>query len=462
MAVLKMGSRDWRAGGRERLFEQLHRIEPGSRASIRLVAARLHDEAWALQYGEVVISPEPTLGPELDLGSMVVVSESLSVTDFIARFENASKTGTFTCGQVAVAVSKIFEGWGTHRLPSDNPYCRWPCIVAEGTRDTRVGWEGPFITTIADKALCFGNVFEVVEHITTFPGLPRVEHVLSTMWVVIEDHRARMTAVERDGDTLIARADGLSVDGRVLATRIRDSSGNVTHSSFPLQAEVRQQLPSGPSDVLLMIVGDGNDDVLDMRNGHVPAPPPAEHLEAFSLEQPLVDIVKQLLLDGETAQCEYKTWFTPTRGNPKLREVAKTVIAMANGNGGTVIVGVEDDGTLSGFDGKTLGPFIKRVNEEVSKSADGPSDSSSSQHEAVFFYGRQLRDELQQVVEPSVSLSAEVVDLDDGVVLLLKVAAGNDPPYMIAESKEIRVRRNATNRPPTREELRQLHVPRMK
>lgn len=463
MTVLRMGSHEYQAGGREHLLEQLRGVEQHSWARIKLVAACEQGEVWALQYGEVVVSPEPMLGPgtDLDFGSMVVVSECLAVADFIARFEQAVDTGRFTCGRVTVAVAKIFESWGIHRLPSDNPHCRWPCVIGDGARDRRVSWTGPFITTVADKMLCFGDVLEIVEYITTFSALSRVENILCTLWVVIEDHRARITGVERDGDVLIVRTEGRSLDGRVLAARIREPNGVVTRSSLPVQQEMKQQLPSGPSEILLTIV-DETLDVLDMRRGHLPVPP--VDYEGVQSATDLIQVVAGLLRDGENAKCEYKPWveLSLSSSESKLREVIATVVAMGNVDGGYVVVGVDDHGIVLPPMGKAsrrvLGPYLEQV-KQAEAEAQPLLGEKELLLEAVKLYGRKLRDEVQKIVVPSLDLNPELVVLPAGPVLLLEVRVGRDRPYQVGDRREFYVRRNATNQRATAEDLRPLFQP---
>jgi hypothetical protein len=65
-------------------------------------------------------------------------------------------------------------------------------------------------------------------------------------------------------------------------------------------------------------------------------------------EDPLAEL-SRLAAQGEGAGLEYKEKLPDTK--PEKRTVFKTVVAFANGDGGTILFGVADDGDVKGLDG---------------------------------------------------------------------------------------------------------------
>jgi len=450
-----------RTDSHDLLLEALDRVDNQSIASIRVVAIARESGPWSLLYGEVVVAPEATPGPHLELGRMTAVSECLRVPDFATRLRDTFASGRFPCGSVEVDVAQVFQQWSFARYASDRNFSRWPCVVAEGVRSAGSGWGGPFAAVSDGRALFFRDGFDVIAHVTSFPVFRYdSDSRVWTMSVIIEDHRARLVQVERQGEQLGVHVEGHSLDGLVLAGRLGNGTDSSISFSVPIESEVRLELPMGPVAINMGIVA-RESEILDYRSGHLPAPPPVVPDIKQPLELALVDRVEVLLVTGENAQCEYKPWVEPARSSPKLREIVKTAIAMANGDGGSIIIGVADDGSVNGLDGKILGPFVRPQADEQAEPSGESLDRSTRQLESVRAYGRKLRDEVQQIVEPSLELDLEAVMLDAGSILLVEVRSGTNPPYMIADSREVYVRRNATNRRPTREELRQLHTARV-
>ncbi len=58
-------------------------------------------------------------------------------------------------------------------------------------------------------------------------------------------------------------------------------------------------------------------------------------------------------LDGESASLDFKSSFDP-ESKQDWCEVIKDIVAMSNSGGGTIVVGVDDDGNLSNSDSAPL------------------------------------------------------------------------------------------------------------
>jgi hypothetical protein len=371
-------------------------------------------------------------------------------------------SGRFRCGSVEVGVSEVVQQWGFWRFPSDREYSRWPCLVAEGRRgNRREGGIGPFAAVVDGQTLLFSDGADLVGQITTFPVFHQGSDArLWSMSIVIEDHRARIIQVDRDGEHLRVRTEGRSLDGLVLAGRLNSEGNRIERFELAVQTELRHLLPMSPVGIDVGIVGPGAE-IVDCRRGYLVAPSPIMPEGVQPLEFDLFTRIEKLLQNGETAQCEYKPWVEPVRSQPKLREIIKTAVAMANGEGGTILVGVTDEGAVSGVDPKILGTFMRRTATEDAEPTEGRSTSADRQLAAVRSYAWKLRDEVQKLVEPSLDLDLEVVSYDGEPVLVIHIRAGANTPYMAADTKEVHVRRNATNRRATREDLRLLHAPRV-
>ncbi len=135
--------------------------------------------------------------------------------------------------------------------------------------------------------------------------------------------------------------------------------------------------------------------------------------------------VDRLRLGGESETVEFKEDF------PKGDGIAKAVAAFANGRGGTLIIGIRDDGEVVGV-------------------GDAP----------------RARDRLHDIVRRKVSRPPDydllTGTLDERTVIAMLVEPGDDRPYGATGSDGIRyyIRRGATNRVAEPEELRAICQPR--
>jgi hypothetical protein len=130
---------------------------------------------------------------------------------------------------------------------------------------------------------------------------------------------------------------------------------------------------------------------------------------------PAVELGK-LATQGEGAQLEYKEKLPDTRD--EKRKVFKTVVAFANGGGGTLVFGIEDETKeIKGLDGK---PSVER---------------------------RRLTDLLRDLVSPAPHVRIEGGDLDGRHLLVVHVQPGGGAIHALVldgNKPEYYVRRDGT------------------
>lgn len=137
----------------------------------------------------------------------------------------------------------------------------------------------------------------------------------------------------------------------------------------------------------------------------------------------LIDEIKA----GETESLEFKR-DVPTNA----LKILKTACAFANGNGGCIVVGVDDDATIVGVD--ELGAF---------RLAD------------------QIVDRISNACEPQIPVSSEVATVEGKTVVLLRVQMGLHGPYYVKSlSKEqgTFVRVGATSRVADEDTVKELEL----
>lgn len=105
-------------------------------------------------------------------------------------------------------------------------------------------------------------------------------------------------------------------------------------------------------------------------------------------EQLIIDLIKR----GESEQLEFNKEVRP-------KEIANTLCAFLNTDGGILLLGVQDDGTVTGI-------------------------QHLEQHEAV------LKDFLVKSIVPEAPITISTETIDNKKVLSLKVWKGSKPPYV--------------------------------
>lgn len=131
--------------------------------------------------------------------------------------------------------------------------------------------------------------------------------------------------------------------------------------------------------------------------------------------------LKLILAQGEDSQHQFK------RNITNVDAFAAELVAFANANGGYLIIGIEDNGTVTGLSRED----IARLNQLLS--------NASSQH-----------------VRPPVHPTSQNMTLEQGIIMLIHVPAGLNKPYMDHKAR-IWVKAGADKRHITaREEIQRM------
>ena len=130
----------------------------------------------------------------------------------------------------------------------------------------------------------------------------------------------------------------------------------------------------------------------------------------------------QLIANGENSGIEFK------RDDLRPEQLAKEIVALANLKGGSILLGVEDDGSISGIQRENLELWVMDT-----------------------IFGR--------YVHPMILPFFEEVLLDDGRrVAVITLTEGTAKPYAVRHNdrEEVFVRMGSTSRRATREQLARL------
>ncbi len=136
-----------------------------------------------------------------------------------------------------------------------------------------------------------------------------------------------------------------------------------------------------------------------------------------SINDPTVEVLA-LISQGENSSVEFKS------ANAHPDSLAKEIVAFANTQGGTLLIGVEDDGRISGL--------TESVDHEV-----------------------RIANIARNNVNPPINIEPVIVDMPEGRILMVRVDRGRDRPYQTLQNQFL-VRVGSTNRTATQGELLRL------
>ena len=392
------------------------------------------EDRWLVRYLEAVIGPKPP-GWEADLWSF-------GTLDFVA-----SEVAPSALGEALRTEGTTLE-LGKHHpfLPALQPNSNWtdhssrnphePSPVEWPTRDFKLyaqnpeQWQQPTGYLVGDTTpsfVTFDSAFRAFFY-GDFSTQARTVSISNLAMFRLLQTRARIKHVQIGPLSLDVEVDGSESEG----SKLEVVGGPRPRSQTVGRTEaIHFDLPDGlPDDAWLL---------LSREHEWLDARPIGSQL-AFKgdLSKAGVEVTQPqdfeseaeaLLATGESASVEYKRVVPDSRDDEAKRKVFKTVAAFANGDGGTILFGVDDDV-------KPVG--IEQVGKEEGR----------------------LNDLVRAIVTPDPGFTTQQVTVEGKRILLLTVDGGKEGPYGIrlrsSDHVQYYVRRNGSSYPATAGEVRAL------
>lgn len=239
-----------------------------------------------------------------------------------------------------------------HRKPCfaqhDEPPLSWPSVVYTGHLPNQQGQFQPpngFLVGAGAPAFAsFGVAFQAF-FTGNYAFSGSSNPLLGQLIVRYCDLRGRITGLSIQPTGLEVRTDGASLNGariELMATRDRG------HVPVVLGGTTAIPLPHGlPEDAFVWLRTD--DDWLDYRSLGISFGTRDDDIVDERPVDTAVDLAAQIA-QGEGQHLEFKSQLPES--TPTARRTAlKSIVAFANGEGGTMLYGVDDAGTVVGLDG---------------------------------------------------------------------------------------------------------------
>lgn len=206
------------------------------------------------------------------------------------------------------------------------------------------------------------------------------------------------------------------------AIRLRDGHLSIATTSTPLRlvgeidgntVDLRngESLEIGDKDtqsVELWLLASGNDLVDYVSTARWPykyanAPQEAEH------QQRLLELVR----GGESETCEFKPYID--LGNPKAAELEKTICAFSNQRGGTLFIGVDEEGSILG------------IASDVTKRPD-------QLEKALADYGKDVGKRLRDRLKDNQCFNIRTETISGMRVIVVEVGRAREVNYVVADA----------------------------
>lgn len=390
---------------RDRLAELL---ASGAEARVRLAVRRV-DDGWQLDHAYVTVNgpSRPTKARHWRYATHQFLDRPLPgqlLADLLTG--KPQHVDDLLVTPAEAVANALFE-----RLPSHRPWS--PVTLPWPVTEWTISRAGNHVSQHTDLLIGGGPVFLNADaaFAAFMYGAPPASQSISQapLWRVHVIHpEAYLHRVTVLSDCLIVDVRGSNTSGTAVQL-----SSPATDASRTVDRQIRFSLPAGVADHSLLVLRRGNEQ-LDFRYLTYPAPGRVPD-PSVVWEEPSVGL--QLLINaGEGPQVEFKAQLPDGNNDAARRTMLKTVAAFASGDGGTILFGVSDDGTVTGLDPAT----VDRQRER-------------------------LVNMIRDLVTPGPPYNIRVETIDGLPILALEVQPGRRGGYALFPDKpEFYVRRGAT------------------
>jgi hypothetical protein len=408
------------------LADLLHRLKEERRVWVRLAASRPQDD-WQLSLLEVTVGEPPTGWQRkrwMYQRALFIASTPRGRT--VARWFERRRITLKPVSLQIVPQDLVQAERRPSRFDGTLQALPWPSVdwtVHVRDQDPEM-LHGQLVSSDAPAFLSFDLAGAAFFGVPQSPGRMR-SFSGRECYVREQDLRARIDSVRVRPTEVVVSVSGERLTGAFL--ELGGAPGQRRRLRRGMR-EVHFRLVDGiPTASWIALHRDG--ELVDHR-GLDPAWSGQANIE---IEVDLTTEVELLVAEGESATTEFKRELPDSRES--VINVMKTVAAFANGDGGTLLFGVDDEGGVVGVAVRDRQEALDRVAQLIAA-----------------------------WVRPAADAESEFADLDGEQVLVVRVGRGDDAPYGVSTTErriDYYVRRSGTTSPATPADVRRFVASRM-
>ena len=379
-----------------------------------------------------------------ELPGLEVVRQRRSLSSLVSDGSLAAFIGLESEPTLASSYSSFSCSWHASRDPHD-PHDDSPgWHLQSGGQSARSQWpplgDGPYVSSFLPGRF-FNSFSDLAIHLLHVrPGDVALHSAWPINLIEIADHRGRIAGIERTERGVCVAVEPTGVHW--LAAEYQDLDGIVRKQHAQVEdGRAMFVFEREPSDLRLdlYLETDERVDQFQERQGFSSW---GESVLLRHTRWRLSATVAEAIECGESERIEFKH-STALRfdATGTGRELLKSVAAFANTVGGSVFLGITDEGQVVGCD------------DILQKSKRTAGQYKTSQLRARDELYRWIAEEIRQRIDPVPRVTSKWHDTQAGFVLELVVARGDDTPYELHETHGFYVRLGGTNRLMTRDQL---------
>ena len=393
-----------------------------NKVSLGLAFYKIHPEDFQIGFGRFLFLSKSDTVPDdavYEYDDLKIIKKSINIDEALRLLEDALMNESFVLDDKYSFQMKVnFHDYRSLESKDEYGYYRgvWSYVYAYG---------GVSLQSFASEPLVklglplFPSWNEAVAELLDVHTVYERRDLVPRFEVIVPDYRARIKHLRLTGKRVQADIETLEISEEHLKTKFycRTDDNHYTSEDLPIEDGRVVFTPEEiPHQVEVHIVSAQDGESIDRKSFDIRYPTRGSSVITRDIETQLIDLIDR----GESKTLEFKEKLN--RERPK--EFLETVVAFSNTQGGTILLGVDDNCRIVGFKEDVEETILNWIAEYC----DPPIDVKIKQGSRI----------------------------QEKEIVLIEVVAGKNKPYNLKDGG-IYVRRGPSDRQIKRTELDELY-----
>ena len=389
------------------------------KSALVITALSKRQDSWRNVFTKITLSNEDDeFSDKLEYDDFILNKVSITVDDFLNMLDDLVRTGelkVMNCPDVKATGN--FETNSDWRYRSSNDKLiknEWPTNHYIFNIDSEVRGHSSGNPLVSNRYPHFPNVESAIKYYNDID----IAHYSGSIFLFLPNYQLKIDKISMGSEYLDLKLILNDIKQEELIGKLYcEKEERIKTEDFSIDENPKRIHLSFIPDIMSIYVLKNDGEILDFRRIYLSWPSsPSKDVVIDVKEADVLTMIKQ----GENQHIEFKKELN----NRDKEEFIESVVAFANGEGGAILVGVDDKSNIVGFN-------PDKFEEQIINS---------------------IRSRCDPFIEPEIKL----VKIDDKPINIVRISKGTNKPYTLRD-RGVYVRSGSTDRIASRIELDEFY-----
>lgn len=401
---------------KDEIINILNKREDDYKSALIITALSKYQDSWRNVFTKITLSNRDEKASEkFEYNSFILNKVSITIDEFLKMLDDLILKGDLkikNCPDVKATGTFDYNPDWTYRSSQDDWLKNeWPMHNYIFRIGDQTKGHPPSNPLVSAQYPHFPNAQEAIKYYFGFD----VRNYSSSIFFLLPNYQLKI-------DKLTVGSKHLDLKITISGITQEELIGKLYYEKEELIKTENFHIDENPKTINIDFIPDiisvyllkNDGEVLDFRRSYLKWPSSSKDVVIEVKEDDVLEMIKQ----GENQHVEFKKEL-----NKETERFAMAAVAFANGEGGAILFGVDDNGNIEGIK--------EKIEESIPKS-------------------------LRSRCEPSIEPYIKIVTIEDKQIVVVRINEGKNKPYTLRD-KGVYIRSGSTNRIANRMELDEFY-----